>query len=149
MSAVAFYACLALQASVAACTDSSEYVVPGPRPQIVSVTGPKDAIVMCDPSKVGGACALPISVRFRLPEDQFVSKALVRFQGDGSAQGVDRAYVLEPTFGKGNATDVDLTVNASVPPTILRTGALFTYTVRLVTGAGEESSVSTLTVSIQ
>lgn len=133
----------------AGCTDSSAYDAPGPRPQIVAVAGPKDAAVACDPEVVGGACALPVSVTFRLPEDQFVSKAILRFQGDGGDQGVDRAYSVDPTFGKGTATDVSVAVNANVPPTILRTGALLTYTIRLVTGAGEESPVSTLTVSLQ
>lgn len=122
---------------------------PGPRPQIVQVTGPKDSTVACDPKAVGGACALPISVTFRLQADQFVQKALVRFQGDGSDQGVDRAYLLDQVFGKGNEEAVSLTVNASIPPTIVRPGALFTYTVRLVTGAGEESAAATLTVSVQ
>lgn len=115
----------------------------------MSVAGPKDSVVACDPKVVGGACALPLSVTFRLPEDQFVSKALVRFQGDGSDQGVDREYLLDQVFGKGSATDVTVAVAANVPPTVLRTGALFTYTVRLVTGAGEESSAPTLTVSVQ
>jgi hypothetical protein len=134
---------------IVGCNTSNEYSEPGPRPQILNAAGPKDAVVSCDPATVGGACPLPVSVTFRLPEDQFVWKALVRFQGDGSDQGVDRAYLLDQVFGKGSAKDVSVTVNANIPPNIVRTGALFTYTVRLVTGAGEESTVSTLTVSVQ
>src|SRR5688572_28487750 len=90
-------ACAAL--SLSACTESNGYSEPGARPQIVNVAGPKDAVVTCDPKAVGGACALPISVTFRLPEDQFVWKAIVRFQGDGGDQGVDRDYLVDYTYG--------------------------------------------------
>jgi hypothetical protein len=105
-------------------------------------------------------------VIFRLPADQFVWKALVRFQGDGSDLGVDRDYsigtprvapdggplpdrIVAPTFGKGPDVDVPVAIDAIVPPTVLRNGALLTYTVRLLTGAGAESSPTPLTVSIQ
>jgi hypothetical protein len=115
----------------------------------VDAAGPKDAVVACEPKAVGGACPLAIRVTFRLREDQFVNKAIVRFQGDGGDVGVDRAYLLNATFGKGEAVDVSVTINANVPPAILQRGALFTYTVRLVTGQGEESATSTLTVSVQ
>lgn len=133
---------------VVACNESDVAHEPLPEPQIISVTGPKDGIVTCEPKAGGGACPIAISYVFRLPEAQFVQKAIVRFQGDGSDVGVDRQYALEPTFGK-NDGDVPVVVNASIPPTILRTGALFTYSVRLVTGAGGESPASTLTVSVQ
>ena len=135
--------------AIVACNESDGFTEPGPIPQIVNASGPAGAVVTCDPRTAGGGCPLPITVRFRLPEDQFVWKAYVRFQGDGSDLGVDRGYPLERTFGKGDSADVPVTVNASIPPTILRRGALFTYSVRLVTGTGEESATSTLTVSVQ
>src|SRR5690606_16419496 len=101
----------------------------------------------------GGNCPLPINVTFRLAEPHFVSKAIVRFQGDGSDEGVDRNYPIEDPFekgaGKGEGVDVSIVVDARVPGTILRRGALLTYGVRLLTGAGEESTPSTLTVSVQ
>jgi hypothetical protein len=140
---------LSLLLGVAACNDSSGYVEPGPRPQIVAVAGPRDGVIACDPNVVGGSCPLPIDVTFRLAENHFVTKAIVRFQGDGSDDGVDRNYVVENAVGKGEAVDVRLQVNARIPETILRKGALFTYTFRLLTGAGEESRVSTLTISVQ
>lgn len=132
----------------AACNDSKGYDEPGPRPLIISVAGPKDSIVQCNPEATGGACPVPVSVTFRLPEDQFIRKAYVRFQGDGSDDGVDRGYPLESAYGKGDAVDTTVTINAAVPATILRAPALFTYTVRLVTGLGEESSPTTLTISV-
>jgi hypothetical protein len=134
---------------VAACNDSSRIVNEEPEPVIVGIAGPKNNAVACDPKTTGGACPLSISVSFRLPEDQFVWRAIVRFQGDGSDDGVDRQYQLEYTYGLGTSTDVTVNINAFVPPTILRRGALFTYTVRLLTGAGAESRPSTLTVSVQ
>jgi hypothetical protein len=133
----------------AACNDSNGFTPQGPRPQIVTAVGPKDGIVVCDPATVGGVCPLGINVTFRLTQGEFVTKALVRFQGDGSDTGVDRGYVLDHKLGQGDSVDVPVTINASIPPTILRRGALFTYSVRLVTGAGEESTPSTLTVSVQ
>lgn len=138
---------LALALIAVACNESNEVQDNPSPPTIVSVSGPKDGIVTCDPKVGGGVCPIAINVVFRLPKDQFVTKAIVRFQGDGSDIGVDRHYQVEPTFGQDG--DVPLTVNASIPPTILRTGALFTYTVRLVTGIGSESPASTLTVSVQ
>jgi hypothetical protein len=136
-------------ALLAACNDSSGFSPPGVRPTIVKAAGPKDATVSCDPKETGGACGLPITVTFRLPADQFVWKAYVRFQGDGGDTGIDHGYLLDRQFGKGEATDVSVTIQAAIPPAILRPSALFTYTVRLVTGAGEESDESTLTVSVQ
>lgn len=132
----------------AGCNDSAGYSEPAPRPQIVNVQGPKDSVVTCDPKATGGACPLAISVTFRLPEDQFVWKAYVRFQGDGSDDGVDRPYLLEYTYGRG-AADVGVTINAGIPPTILNRSQLFSYSVRLVTGAGEESTAAKLSVSVQ
>ena len=41
-----------------------------------------------------------------------------------------------------------VTVNAAIPTDILRRGALYTYEVRLVTGAGGVSLPTTLTVSV-
>ena len=146
---LAWLSALAAATLLPACNDSSGAGEAGPRPVIANAAGPKDSVVACDPKVVGGACALALSVTFRLPEDQFVWKALVRFQGDGTDQGVDRAYMLDQTYGKGSTTDVSVAVNASVPPPLLRPGALLTYTVRLVTGAGEESAEARLTVSIQ
>jgi hypothetical protein len=132
----------------AACNDSAEYHPPAPRPLIVGMTGPANSVVDCNPDRVGGSCPLAIAVRFRLPAEQFVWKAYVRFQGDGGEDGVDRGYLLTPTGGAGPDQDSNVTVNAAIPPTILRSGALFSYGVRLVTGAGEESAPSTLTVSV-
>jgi hypothetical protein len=134
---------------VAAFNDSSGIAELGPRPQIVAIAGPRDGVVACDPAVVGGACPLPINVTFRLAEPHFVTKAIVRFQGDGGDDGVDRDYPVENALGRGDTVDVPLSVNARIPETILRRGALFTYTVRLHTGAGEESTVSTLTISVQ
>jgi hypothetical protein len=148
-SFAALLACAALGlTALPACNGSDGYTEPGPRPQIVSMNGPADAVLACDPATVGGACPLPIHVKFRLPEDHFVWKAYVRFQNDGSEDGVDRVYLVAPTYGRNDA-DVDVTIAAYVPPTILRKGATFTYGVRLVTGIGEESPMSTLTVSVQ
>ena len=134
---------------IGGCAETSGDADQGPRPQIVAVSGPKSAVVVCDPATTGGSCPLPIEVTFRLAEDQFVWKAYVRFQGDGGDDGVDRGYLLERTSGRGDV-DTAVTVNASIPPTILRTeGALFRYTVRLVTGAGEESAETPLSISVQ
>ncbi len=133
---------------VSACNDSSEYEVAPPRPQITKVEGPTGNAVLCDPATTGGVCPLAIKVTFRLPEDQLVTKAIVRFQGDGNDIGVDRAYALPVTYGKGDA-DVPLAFEALLPATILRRSALFTYSIRLVTGRGEESAATTLTVSNQ
>ena len=134
---------------VLACNDSSEYLEPGPRPQVVGVTGPRNGAVACDPDTVGGSCLIPIAVTFRLPAEHFVWKVKVRFQGDGGDEGVDRGYLIPPKSGAGLDRDVTVNVEAGIPPTVLRTGATFTYTVRLVTGVGEESDPSTLTVSNQ
>jgi hypothetical protein len=136
--------CLALWA----CNDSNGFDSPELQPQIVTASGPKGGVVACDPATVGGQCPLPVTVTFRLPKEQFVSKAYVRFQGDGSDTGVDRGYTLPQTFGN-DAADVVVTVPAAIPPTILRRSALFTYTIRLVSGIGKESTPSTLTVSVQ
>jgi hypothetical protein len=136
-------------ATNAGCNDSAGYDEPAPRPQIVNVQGPKDSVVTCDPKATGGACPLAISVTFRLPEDQFVWKAYVRFQGDGSDDGVDRPYLLEYTYGRGASADVAVTINAGIPPTILNRSQLFSYSVRLVTGVGEESTAAKLSVSVQ
>lgn len=132
-----------------ACNSSDGYSEPGPRPQVVSVVGPRDNVVVCDPAAVGGACAFTLDIAFRLPEDQFVWRAYVRFQGDGSDDGVDRGYLTTVAYGKGSGADANVSINANVPPTILRRGALFTYSVRLVTGAGEESTPATLSLSVQ
>jgi len=146
-SFAALFACAALGITPA-CNGSDGYTEPGPRPQIVRMSGPQEGVLACDPSTVGGSCPLPIRVTFRLPEDHFVWKAYVRFQNDGSEDGVDRIYLVDPTYGRNDA-DAEVTIPAYVPPTILRRGATFTYGVRLVTGIGEESPMSTLTVSVQ
>jgi hypothetical protein len=136
-----------LALALAACDDESTGAPPGPPPQIVAVAGPANGIVACDPAATGGTCALPITITFRLPEPEFVWKAYVRFQGDGTDAGVDRGYLLPYTIGKGGA-DVQVVVNANVPPNLLRRGALFTYSVRLMTGSGAESPSTTLSVSV-
>jgi hypothetical protein len=150
----------ALALAGAACNDGTAVTQTAFQPQIVTAQGPQGGVVTCDPTTAGGNCALPIAVTFRLPQGQFVWKAFVRFHGDGSDDGVDHGYPLqaEPdagtsqvaglVFGNGD-TPVTVNVAASVPPTILRRGALFTYTVRLVSGNGVESQASTLTVSVQ
>ncbi|MBX3225945.1 MAG: hypothetical protein KIT84_29785 [Labilithrix sp.] len=134
-------------AFAAACDDSSAYEPPGIQPQIVTVIGPAGATVVCHPVDTGGNCPLPITVTFRLPKEQFVTRAVVRFQGDGSDVGYDRIYAVSPTYGNDGA-DVTVTVDADIPATILRRNALFTYSVVLVTGAGAKSPASTLTVSV-
>ncbi|MBX3221758.1 MAG: hypothetical protein KF795_14675 [Labilithrix sp.] len=145
---------LGLSLASAACTRSDGWTEPGARPQIVSVTGPSleggtvRNTVECSAKNSGGACPLAVTVSFRLPEDQFVSKAYVRFQNDGSEDGVDREYLLEPRYGEGDAP-VTVLVNAQVPPELIRVGALNRYSVRLLTGAGETSEPSTLPLSIQ
>ena len=155
------------------CNDGKAVTDTELQPQIVTASGPANGVVTCDPLVTGGVCALPISLTFRLPANQFVWKAYVRFHGDGSDTGVDHAYLLRCTdadagadagvgagcadhpseiFGKGTLpTDpaVPVSFSAEIPPTILRKGALFTYTVRLVSGNGVESQASTLTVSVQ
>lgn len=145
-----------------ACTDTSADVdATGPDPVIVAVTGPTNNVVQCndpvtltdagtlvDPKEnLGGNCPIVLEITFHLPAGQFVNKARVRFQGDGSNVGVDRDYALPQTFGQDSA-DVKLTVNAAVPTTILRRGALYSYEVRLVTAAGGVSLPTTLTVSV-
>jgi hypothetical protein len=146
---------LSLGLLLAACTDSKEYNVPGPTPTIVSASGPRGSIATCNVADGGGSCPLTVHVVFRLAEGSFVTKAILRFEGDQVDTGVDHAYVVPPTYGKGatdpdggGANDVGLDVNASIPSTIVRAGANYTYNVRLVTGAGDESAGTTLTVSI-
>jgi hypothetical protein len=131
------------------CTDSSGYSEPGPRPQIVAIAGPPSSAVVCDPEQTGGACPLSIRITFRLPPEHFVWKAYVRFQGDGGDTGVDRGYLIPLTFGAGEDQDATVTVDAAVPPALLGQNTLLRYGVRLVTGAGEESPMSTLTLSVQ
>lgn len=131
-----------------ACDNSSSIVDPvGVKPDVKAVTGPAGGGVRCHPADTGGNCALPIKVTFTLPKGEFIAKAIVSFQGDGSDTGVDRYYAVPFTYGQ-DATEVTLDIDADIPTTILRQNALFTYTVRLVTGAGAESDVSTLTVSV-
>lgn len=144
---------LAIAALIGApsCTDSTsaDYVEPvGEPPQIVRVDGPTD-VLTCIIKDTGGACPLtPLSVTFRLAEDQFVRMAYVRFQGDTSDNGADRGYLLTPTYG-GGAADVTVNVaNAVVPANILGTTTFFTFWVRLVTGAGEESTESRFDISV-
>jgi hypothetical protein len=163
-----------------ACNDGTAVTDQAFQPQIVTVQGPPNGVVTCDPTTVGGVCPFGISVTFRLPKAQYVWKAYVRFHGDGSDTGVDRGYLLEsvaadagadsgagaiadagadvdagapavgsPTVFGNDATPVTVSFEASIPPTILRKGALFTYEVRLVSGNGVESQASTLTVSVQ
>jgi hypothetical protein len=132
----------------AACNDSDGFTSPDLAPQIVTVSGPQGGVVTCDPATAGGNCPLPLAITFRLPQGQVVTKAYVRFLGNGSDTGVPQGYTLPPTMGD-DATNVVVNVAASIPPTILGTGSLFTYAVRLVTGIGKESSESTLTVSVQ
>jgi hypothetical protein len=141
-------ACLVVLAAWG-CNDSSDSTPPGPKPQIVTAVGPKDGVVGCDPTVSGGVCPLPITITFRLAEPEIVTKAFVRFQGDGTDVGIDHGYSLPNVPGKGENVDVPVTITSSIPPTILRKGALFTYSVRLVTGTGQESTPSTLTISVQ
>ncbi|MBX3206571.1 MAG: hypothetical protein KF764_15975 [Labilithrix sp.] len=145
---------LGLSLASAACTRSDGWTEPGARPQIVSVTGPSleggtvRNTVECKPEATGGACPIAVAISFRLPEDQFVWKAYVRFQNDGSEDGVEREYLVEPRYGEGD-TPVTALVNAQVPPELIRVGALNRYSVRLLTGIGETSEPSTLPLSIQ
>jgi len=134
--------------ALAACDDGGSGAPPGPEPVIVAATGPANGVAACDPAASGGNCVLPVTVTFRLLEPEYVWKAYVRFQGDGTDRGVDRGYLLPFTVGRGAGTDVQVVVNASVPATVLRRGALFTYSVRLVTGSGAESASTTLSVSV-
>jgi len=132
-----------------ACNDSKEYVTPGPVPQITKVSGPAVASASCTPSDGGGGgCGLMVTVQFRLADGSFVTKAIVRFEGDQNDTGVDHGYVVSPTVGKGDSTDVSVVVDAQIPATILRAGALYTYSIRLLTGAGDESLATTLSVSV-
>lgn len=140
---------LATLIAMPACNDSKGYDEPSTSLRIVSISGPKDNVVHYDPNSNSGACPLPLGVVFRLPEDQVVTRAYVRFQGDGGDLGVDRGFLVEQTHGKGLDEDASVTVHAAVPPTILRTDALFTYSVRLVTANGDESPESTQTVTVQ
>lgn len=105
--------------------------------------------VNCAPVDTGGACPFSIDLYFRLPEEQFVTSAFVRFQRDGSDAGVDRLYkVKEIRNGQGDARDASVSIDAQVPPNLVGTGALFTFSVRLVTGIGEQSDESTLTLTV-
>lgn len=132
-----------------ACDNSSSiYEPPGVEPQKVRVVGPTGGGVRCHPADTGGNCPLPLKITFQLPQGEFVAKAIVTFQGDGNDTGVDRYYAIPYTYGQGDGVDVTLDMEADIPTTILRQNALFTYTVRLVTGAGAQSAVSTLTVSV-
>jgi hypothetical protein len=141
----------------AACDNKSDiYEDPGIQPQIVSAAGPAGGAVTCHPVDsvvdgghigTGGNCALDVQVTFHLPQGQFVDKAIVAFEGDGSDVGIDRHYPVANTFGQGD-TDVTVKIPIEVPPSILRENALFTYTVKLVTGAGAQSVATTLTISV-
>src|SRR5512140_3814446 len=121
---------LAFFVASAACKDGTDVTTSDLQPQIVTAQGPTNGVVTCDPTTAGGNCPLPSSVTFRLPKDQFVWKAYVRFHGGGSDNGADRGYMLGETFGN-DAPALVVTIPASIPPTIIRRGALFTYTVRL------------------
>ena len=83
-------ACATLVALVPmpACNDSKGYHEPSSTLRIVSVTGPKDNALTCDSRANTGACPFSVNVTFRLPAEQFVWKAYVRFQGDGDDVGV-------------------------------------------------------------
>lgn len=130
-----------------ACDNSSSiYEPPGVQPQRVRVAGPGN--VLCHPADTGGNCPLPLKVTFQLPQGEYIAKAIVTFQGDGTDTGTDRYYAVPYTYGQGDGVDITLEVDADLPATILRQNALFTYTVRLVTGAGAQSVASTLTVSV-
>jgi hypothetical protein len=132
-----------------ACDNSSSiYEPPGVEPQRVRVVGPPGATLHCRPTETGGNCPLPLKVTFQLPQGEFIAKAIVTFQGDGSDTGVDRYYAVPYTYGQGDGVDVTMEVDADIPTTILRENALFTYTVTLVTGAGARSTATTLTVSV-
>ena len=145
----AFLASVAVAVTLgsAACNDSSAYEPPGIQPQVVTITGPAGATVVCHPVDTGGNCPLPVTIAFRLPKDHFVTRAIIRFQGDGNDVGIDRFYAVDPTYGK-DGEEVSIVVDADIPSTILRRNALFTYSVVLVTGAGAKSAASTLTVSV-
>lgn len=107
----------------------------------------RDALA-CDPSASGGSCPMALEIKFRLPPEQFVCKAYLRFQGDGTEDGVDRGYLVERVFGQGDEPQT-AHVDALVPPNMIRRGALLTYSVRLVSGAGAESDPATLPLSLE
>jgi hypothetical protein len=144
-------------AVTAGCDNKSDiYEDKGVEPQIVSAAGPAGGAVTCHPVDsvvdgghigTGGNCPIEIQVTFHLPAGQFVDKAIVAFEGDGSDVGLERHYELANTFGQDN-TDVLVKIPAEVPPSILRENALFTYTVKLVTGTGAQSVATTLTISV-
>lgn len=142
-------AATAASTSLFACDNSSStYEPPGVRPQHFNVTGPAGGGVRCHPADTGGNCPLPLKLTFQLPKGEFVAKAIVTFQGDGSDTGVDRYYAVPFTYGQGEGTDVTFDLEADIPTTILRQNALFTYSVRVITGSGAESDATTLTVSV-
>ena len=153
-------ACATLVALVPmpACNDSKGYHEPSSTLRIVSVTGPKDNALTCDSRANTGACPFSVNVTFRLPAEQFVWKAYVRFQGDGDDVGVDRAFdvvglndagVSGRVFGAGPETDVAVRIDTAVPPAVLGTNTQLTYSVRMVTGAGDESTEATLKLTVQ
>ena len=110
--------CASVLPIAVACTDTSADIdVTGPQPQIVAAVGPPNGVVACnDPvlttdagaivdagENLGGSCPIAVTITFHLPQGQFVNKALVRFQGDGSSDGIDRGFVLAPD-ASGKAT---------------------------------------------
>ncbi len=150
MRSLVVHSVLALALFGSGCNDSSGYSVPGPRPRIVSASVVGDTpVVSCNPEKTGGACPVAVNVTFRLREDQVVTTSVVRFQRDGSDRGVDRFYPLSyPEPGLGEATDRTIAIDAAVPPNLVGSGSLFTFSVRLVTALGEQSDESTLTLTV-
>lgn len=151
---------VAVLVAAPACNDSKGYHDPSASSlRIVSVSGPRDNVVTYDPASNSGACPFSVNVTFRLAEDQFVSMAYVRFQGDGQDDGIDRGHgivwvnpeggIEGRAYGAGSENNVTVRVDTAVPPAILRTNAQFTYSVRIMTGAGDESPASTLTLTVQ
>ena len=157
MFACGMFACATL-AATPGCNDSKGFHEPSSTLRIVSVTGPEGSVLTYDPESNSGACPFSVDVTFRLPPEHFVWKAYVRFQDDGDSIGVDRAFDVVAVgdggangrvFGAGPDTDVTVRIDTAVPPAVLRPNTLLTYSVRIVTGAGDESPESTLSLTVQ
>lgn len=140
---------LASSLFMASACDKGTYYGPQPRPTITKAALSGATTVNCWPGDTGGACPISVIVSFRLPEDQFITGGIVRFQHDGSDRGVDHFFPLpESRFGAGEDKDVSISIDTAVPPTLVGVGTLRTFSVRLQTGAGEESDESTLQITV-
>jgi len=141
-------------AALGACNESGPYVEPGPRPVIVGVEGPsledggaRDSVA-CNVDSSDGSCPITLKVTFRLSPEHFVWKAFLRFDGDGNDTGIDRGYLVSPQYGVDGGTQT-VEIRAAVPPTVLGRGGLLTYSVRLLTGAGQESDPSSQVLTVE